>query len=128
MAGRDIDASPMTLTIACTEPGDYALFSCWTRIGAGSVMLIVSRMTISRPTKLIASGLIFAFLLALTFPSLPRARVGQAAATWDAGSYAFLVFLFVPLLCIWFGAGRNKIVERVGWVLLFLLTIGGLLN
>ena len=26
---------------ACTEPGDYVLFPCWTRIGAGSVMLIV---------------------------------------------------------------------------------------
>ena len=27
------------LTIACSEPGDYALLRCWTRIGAGSLML-----------------------------------------------------------------------------------------
>jgi hypothetical protein len=26
-------------TIACSEPGDYALFPCWTGIGAGSLML-----------------------------------------------------------------------------------------
>ena len=67
-------------------------------------------------------------LLALTLPNLPRAHVGQATAMWDAGSYAFLAFLFVPVLCIWFGPGRNKIVEVIGWVLLLLLTVGGLVH
>jgi hypothetical protein len=85
-------------------------------------------MSISRPTKLIASGLIFCLLLALTLPSLPRAHVGQAVATWDAGSYAFFAFLFVPLLCIWLGAGRNRFTEVFGWVLLLLLTVGGLFH
>lgn len=80
-------------------------------------------MSISRPTKLVVSGLIFAFLLALTLPNLPRARVGQATVTWDAGSYACFVFLFVPLLCICFGAGRNRAVEALGWGLLLLLTV-----
>jgi hypothetical protein len=85
-------------------------------------------MTISRPTKFIASGLIFALLLALTLPSLPRAHVGQATSSWDAGSYVLFAFLFVPLLCIWLGTGRNRFVEVLGWVLLLLLTIGGLVH
>jgi hypothetical protein len=84
-------------------------------------------MSISTPTKRIVSGLIFALLLALTLPNLPRAHVGQAIATSDAGSYAFLAFLFVPLLCIWFGAGRNRFLEALGWVLLLFLAVGGVL-
>lgn len=64
----------------------------------------------------------------MTLPNLPRAHVGQATATWDAGSYAFLVFMFVPLLCIWFGAGRNRFVEALGWIVLLFLTVGGLVG
>jgi len=85
-------------------------------------------MSISRPTKIIASGLIFVLLLALTLPNLPRAHVGQVRATWDTGSYVFFGLFFAPLLCIWFGAGRNQVVEIVGWCLLLLLTVGSLLG
>lgn len=58
-------------------------------------------MNISRTTKRIVSGLIFAFLLAITLPKLPRAHVGQANATWDTASYAFLGFIIIPHCC-WF--------------------------
>ena len=85
-------------------------------------------MSISRPTKMIASGLIFVLLLALALPKLPRAHVGQARATWDAGSYIYFGLLFLPLLCIWFGAQRKRAVEIVGWVLLLFLTVGALLG
>jgi len=70
--------------------------------------------------------LVFTLLLVLTLPKLPRAHVGQAAAEWDAGSYVFLVLMFMPLICIWFGVGRNKWVEALGWVLLLLLAFGEL--
>jgi len=89
-------------------------------------LFALGSMSISRPTKSIVSGLIFVLLVALIFPNLPRARVGQETPTWDAGSYAFFVFIFVPLLCIWFGAGRNRFVEALGWILLLFLTVGGL--
>jgi drug/metabolite transporter (DMT)-like permease len=81
-------------------------------------------MSISRPTKIITSALIFVLLVALTLPKLPRAHIGQAGATWDTGSYIYFGLLFVPLLCIWLGAQRNRVVEIVGWSLLLLLTIG----
>ena len=81
-------------------------------------------MSISKPTKCIVSGLIFALLLAVTLPNLSRAHAGQTTTSWDAVSYAILVFLFVPLLCIWFGAERNGYVEAIGWFLLLFLTVG----
>jgi hypothetical protein len=85
-------------------------------------------MSISRPTKIIASGLIFVLLVALTLPKLPRAHIGQARAAWDAGSYIYFGLLFVPLLCIWLGAQRNRVVEIIGWVLLLFVTVGSLLG
>jgi hypothetical protein len=85
-------------------------------------------MNISRPTKIIASGLIFVLLVALTLPKLPRAHIGQARATWDTVSYVYFGFLFVPLLCIWLGAQRNRVVETIGWILLLFLTVSGLLG
>ena len=81
-------------------------------------------MSISRPTKIIASGLISVLLLALTLPKLPRAHIGQARAKWDTGSYIYFGLLFVPLLCIWLGAQRNRAVEIIGWALLLILTLG----
>jgi hypothetical protein len=83
-------------------------------------------MSISRPTKLIASGLIFVLLLGATLPKLPRAHIGEAHAVWDTGSYVYFCLLFVPLLCVWIGAQRNRALEVVGWVLLLFLTIGNL--
>ena len=85
-------------------------------------------MSISRPSKFLVSGLIFALLLALALPKLPYARSGQSFATWDVGSYVCLSWLFVPLLCIWFAAGRNKFIEAAGWVLLLLNTVGALVG
>jgi hypothetical protein len=83
-------------------------------------------MSISRPTKIIVSGLIFILPIAATLPKLPRAHIGQARATWDAGSYIYFGLLFVPLLCIWLGAQRNRAAEIIGWALLLFLTVGTL--
>lgn len=83
-------------------------------------------LTITRPTKMIASGLIFLLLLASVLPKLPRAHVGQVRATWDTGSYIYFGFLFVPILCIWFAAQRNLAVEIAGWALLLFLTLASI--
>ncbi len=57
-------------------------------------------------------------------PNLPLAHAGRTPQTWDSRSYAILFFAIVPVLCIWLAAGRNKLVEGIGWALLLFLIIG----
>jgi hypothetical protein len=92
-----------------------------------AVHYLLGCMSISRPTKTIISGLIFGVQIFLIAPALSPARAGQVYAPWDAFSYTVLVFLVAPLFCVWFGAGRNRLVEVVGWFLLLLLTVSALL-
>jgi len=83
-------------------------------------------MRISRPTKIMVSGLLLALMLTAILPLLPLGHAGRAYRRWDEASciyLGFLAFFFAAVLCVWFGSGRKGIVERIGWASLFLLTV-----
>ena len=75
--------------------------------------------------KRIVACLMFLLIVAVVLPNLPRAKADgmTVKVEWDALGFLYLAFLCVPLLCVWFGAKRNHVVEGFGWLMLLFLVI-----